>query len=231
MKNLKLIFLFFLIPAFSCYLIALGWRTIRGKVVLRPLGVFPFSVLWKGVIVGYAANNLLPIRLGDLVRSYYLGNYSKSSKTSIFATIILERVFDGLALLFLMGLVSIFLPTADLLKSIGQETRINPFVLTSVFAIPFLSSIGLLGTAVAFPEGTNRILRIIMKGFPRRLETKLLQSLNIFLEGLSSLRQPQTIMLIFILTLLVWLSESGAFLFLAYGFQLDLIFRQVILMN
>ena len=215
---------FSLIPAFICYAIALVWRTIRGKVVLQPIGGFEFSTIWKGVVIGYSANNLLPVRLGDLVRSHYLGHTSGFSKSSIFATIVIERVFDGLGLLFLIGLFSIFLPTAGLLRALGQETRIDPLVLTAILIIPFLAAITLLGMATAFPQAGKRLFIMIFQVFPTSVETKLTQFLTFFLEGLSSLRNFGKTVSIFLLTLLVWTSESGVFLCIAYGFQLDSFF-------
>ena len=215
---------FSLIPAFICYAIALMWRTIRGKVVLQPIGEFHFSTLWKGVIIGYSANNLLPIRLGDLVRSHYLGHTSGFNKTSIFATIVIERVFDGLGLLFLMGLFSIFLPTAGLLRAVGQEAYIDPLVLTTILIIPFVAAITFLGMAAAFPQAVKRILIMIFQLFPMSVETKLTRFFDLFLEGLLSLRDFEKTVSIFLLTLLVWISESGVFLSIAYGFQLDSFF-------
>ena len=55
------------------------------------------------VAVGYMANNLLPVRLGELVRSYYLARREPVRASTALATIIVERVFDGLVLLFFFG--------------------------------------------------------------------------------------------------------------------------------
>ncbi len=215
---------FSLIPALICYIIALALRTVRGKVVLQPIGRFHFSHLWKGVIIGYSANNLLPIRLGDLVRSRYLGHTSGFSKTSIFATIVIERVFDGLGLLFLLGLFSIFLPTSGLLRALGQEARVDPLLLTVVLTVPFLAAITFFSIATAFPKVPKRILGTVLQVFPTSMKTKLTQFTILFLEGLSSLRDFRKTVSIFLLTLLVWISESGVFLCIAYGFQLDSFF-------
>lgn len=217
---------FYVLPALLCYVGALVWRTFRWKTILRPLGVFKFSILWRGLIVGYSANNLLPVRLGDIVRSYYISHFLVSSKTSVFATIVLERVFDGLGLLFLMGLVTIFLPTLDFLDALGQKTQVNSLTLSLLLSIPFVTAIGLLGLVTTFPNVTRRSLIKAISIFPSHIEVNLTRFFELFLEGLSSLRHPSRVLTIFILTLLVWVSESGVFLLLAFGFDLNLIFYE-----
>ena len=44
--------------------------------------------------VGYAANNVLPARLGELVRSHYLGDREGISRTTTLGTVVVERVVD-----------------------------------------------------------------------------------------------------------------------------------------
>ena len=77
----------YVIPGIGLYGIALAWRTIRWKVILNPLGEFKAANLWPVVTVGYAANNILPVRLGEIVRAYYLHIREGISKTSSIATI------------------------------------------------------------------------------------------------------------------------------------------------
>ena len=100
----------YLIPGVGMYLISLMWRTLRWKIILSPIGDFRFARLWPVVLVGYASNNVLPVRLGELVRAYFLNIREGVSKTTALATILIERVSDGMALLLLVGVVSLFIP-------------------------------------------------------------------------------------------------------------------------
>ena len=63
--------------------------------------VSPVTRLYPVVIIGYMSNNLLPARLGELVRSYYLAQREGVSGSSALATIAVERVYDGVTLLAL----------------------------------------------------------------------------------------------------------------------------------
>ena len=44
--------------------------------------------------MGYLANNVLPARLGELVRSHYLGDRENMSRATTLGTIVVERVVD-----------------------------------------------------------------------------------------------------------------------------------------
>ena len=65
-------------------------------------------------MVGYMANNLLPARLGEIVRAYYLSIRESVRTTTAIATILAERVFDGITLITLLFLSLIFLPVNQL---------------------------------------------------------------------------------------------------------------------
>ena len=77
----------FLVPAVGAYLVSIYFRAIRWSVLLRHLKPVTIRRLYPVVVVGYMANNLLPMRLGELVRSHYLGEREGISKTSALATI------------------------------------------------------------------------------------------------------------------------------------------------
>ena len=79
--------------------------------------------LFPVVVIGYMANNLLPMRLGEVVRSYYLGEREDISKSSALATIFIERVFDALTLLFFVAVVAVFVPLGGLTTGFRQSGR------------------------------------------------------------------------------------------------------------
>ena len=61
----------FLVPGIALYLVAVFFRSLRWQVMLRHLRPIKVGRLFPVVVVGYMANNLLPMRLGELVRSYF----------------------------------------------------------------------------------------------------------------------------------------------------------------
>ena len=55
------------------------------------------------------ANFLFPARAGEVVRAFVVGRREGVSKSAAFATIVLERLFDGFAILVFLGLAPFFL--------------------------------------------------------------------------------------------------------------------------
>lgn len=71
-------------------------RTVRWRLLLRPLAPVPFRAALGALLVGYLANNILPARLGEVVRSADLGARTGTSRSAILGTIVVERVLDTL---------------------------------------------------------------------------------------------------------------------------------------
>jgi uncharacterized protein (TIRG00374 family) len=71
-------------------------RALRWKVLLSPVGPVGYRDSLGSLLVGYLANNVLPARLGEFVRSHDLGERSGLSKSTILGTIVVERVMDTL---------------------------------------------------------------------------------------------------------------------------------------
>jgi uncharacterized protein (TIRG00374 family) len=71
-------------------------RALRWRVLLSPVGAIRYRDSLGALLVGYLANNVLPARLGEFVRSHDLGERSALSKSTILGTIVVERVVDTL---------------------------------------------------------------------------------------------------------------------------------------
>jgi glycosyltransferase 2 family protein len=91
------------------YLIPYPLRAIRGVKLLPKLD---FHTSLGGIFVGYGANNLLPLRLGEVVRAQVVGKYSNELRSTVLSSIVIERIFDGFAIviLLLIGAWSLELP-------------------------------------------------------------------------------------------------------------------------
>ena len=74
---------------FSCLVRALRWQYI-----LAPVEQIPLHPLFGSVMVGYFGNNILPFRLGELLRAYSVSSRFTISVPQAFGTVILERILD-----------------------------------------------------------------------------------------------------------------------------------------
>ncbi len=76
----------------------LAFRALRWQVLIRPICRVPLRRLTAYMMVGYLANNVLPARLGELVRSHYLGDREGISRSATLGTVVVERVVDTVIL-------------------------------------------------------------------------------------------------------------------------------------
>ncbi len=217
----------YVIPGIAFYFLSLFLRTVRWKIILSPMGDFRVMRLWPVVLVGYAANNVLPVRLGEVVRSYFLNIREGVSKASGLATILIERVSDGLTLLLLVGVVAYFVPIVDLFKALGDQTRVNWLVLTMALSVPFFSFMLLLVAMAVWPEAVERLLNRVLTFLPAKARPFASFISLRFLEGLSSLRNPKRLGSIMVLSIPVWTLEASMFFLIALGFGLDDYFTSV----
>lgn len=216
LKNARYIYL---IPAISIYFISVFFRTLRWKYLLRPITDEEIGMvkLYRVVVVGYMANNILPVRLGEFVRSYYLGRKMNVSATSTLATIVIERVFDGLVLLFFLLITALSIPMSSTFQGLGDALGV-PWVLIPLgLSIPFLIAIGILFNLAHFSGRINHFFQ----SAPPRLRERLVKLASFFIQGLLILRSPKQISRIFLLSLPIWLSEALMYLLVGYSFGLN----------
>jgi hypothetical protein len=76
----------------------LVFRAFRWQILIRPICRVPLRRLSAYMLVGYLANNVLPARLGELVRSHYLGDREGISRSATLGTVVVERVVDTVVL-------------------------------------------------------------------------------------------------------------------------------------
>ena len=167
------------------------------------------------------ANNLLPMRLGELVRAYYLQQKEGVSKTSSLATVAVERVFDGLTLLFLAGTASMFLPLIDLLDGLGDGLGVSWITLTTLMTMPFISVALFMVLAAYYPGKINTLFDNLARFLPDSLGLRIKSIWNLFVEGLLALRDPKGIFLVFLISIPVWLLECLMYYLVGFSFGID----------
>jgi glycosyltransferase 2 family protein len=78
----------------GCIVLDLGFRALRWQGLLAPVARLRLPTVTASLMVGYLANNVLPARLGELVRSHHLGDRTGNSRASVLGTVVVERVVD-----------------------------------------------------------------------------------------------------------------------------------------
>lgn len=217
---------FLLAPSIAVYFIAVLFRAVRWRYLLAPMELIPVGRLYPVVVIGYMANNLLPVRLGELVRSYYLARREKLNTSSALATIAVERVYDGITLLAFAVLAApwlLLLGEFDGAADISRTTGVI-FLAAAIAAFAVLLAVfTLLGSSPAFASRMEGLLNIVPPG-PR---PKIKAFFWTFVAGLAVLNSPSKHLVLFVYSLPVWLLEGSMYFMLAYSFGIDQHFDSV----
>jgi glycosyltransferase 2 family protein len=101
----------------ACVVIDLTFRAIRWQRLLAPVHHVPIRRTYLYLLVGYLANNVLPARLGELVRCHYLGDREGVSRTTALGTVVVERVIDTAVVVSIASLSIVILQVRGLVAS------------------------------------------------------------------------------------------------------------------
>ena len=214
----------YLAPAIAVFFVAFAFRAYRWRYLLhhlKPVPI-PFRPLFRILSIGYMANNILPLRAGEIVRSYLLGQREGISKTSVLGSILVERTLDGLVLVFFLA---IFLPVAMAGAALSPVLAQAWVIAAAIFGLAFL---GLL-TVVLLPGLTLAIARIVFRLLPGRLRATAESLLSRFITGFQVLRNPRFLLFSFALSVPVWLGEAVMYYLIALGFDLDVSFAVILI--
>ena len=183
------------------------WLTaVRWQVLLRPVKVVGLHRLFGVVMIGFMANNVLPARLGEFVRAYALGKTESLATSLSFATIVLERVFDGFTLLAFLLVGVVFL-------------RPEPWLIWSAVA-SFALYVGVLGGLFWLRAGHG--VDALLARLPGRIRGRVAGLVDSFALGLDVLGDAGALALAAGLSLLIWLVNVAGLWATFKAFSLDL---------
>ena len=95
----------------------LSARGLRWQRLLAPVAAVPFDRTLQYLLIGYLANNVLPARLGELVRCHYLGDREGISRATALGTVVVERVIDTAVVVSIAALAIVVLQVRGLVAS------------------------------------------------------------------------------------------------------------------
>lgn len=182
---------------------AIRWRPILESVSPR----LPFAPLWHGTAIGMMANNVLPARIGELVRAYVLSRETTVPFSAAFASLVVDRVFDGVIVILLMVLAMFdaSFPSETLVAGRPASNYAGSGVVVLVVVALALYAI------VFFPDRLIRLFEAFSRRVAPRFEERGRVLLRSFAEGLSVLRHPRRFAVVFFWALLLWLCQGVAF--------------------
>ena len=210
-----------LIPGIAVYFGAVWARTWRWHYMLRHLKPIPTARLFPVVVIGYMGNNVYPARAGEVLRSYVLKRKEGVPISASLATVVLERLFDGLVMLLF---VFITLPFAPLPPGYAA--------LVTVFSAIFFGALAAFLMVAARPARMSRLYAwLVDRLLPAGVRPRVHGLFDRFVEGLQSLRSPRELALIFLSSCVIWLGETLKYWFVMHAFPFEVSFMVLMLMT
>jgi uncharacterized protein (TIRG00374 family) len=207
-----------LIPSMAFVMVHIYFRTLRSQWLLKPLGDVPFWPAFRALVIGITGNVVLPARAGEFIRAYVIGRSTGVSKTGAFATLVVERIFDGLTvLLVLFGVIIFGIRNEDLQRAgmIGAFFYIGALVALFIF--------------MAKRHWADAIIHRIL---PDRLASFAIDIVDGFTSGLAVLKNPQQLGMVLLWNALTWIAIPISFYFalLTFDFGAPVTWETAVLM-
>ena len=217
-----------ILPGVAVYFVAVWARAWRWHYLLRPIKKVPTRTMFPIVAIGYMGNNIYPARAGEVLRAIVLKRREEVPVSASLATIIVERVFDGVVML---AFIFVNLPElARLTADSGFVGNIQTLALVGTAA--FFGALAVFLLAAMFPQRALSIITyIILKLLPVRFHERVLDLTRRFLGGLAALSSPREALMVFLTSVVIWLLETGKYWFVMHAFPFEVSFFALMLMN
>ena len=179
-------------------MLALALRALRWRVLLGAIQRVPVLLTFFATSAGYLANNVLPARAGEVVRTLMISRRTGISRTFVLTTAFLERVADAIALVTISGIVLAFAASAP------------EWLSRAAVPVAAAGAIGLT-LMVMLPKMQGLLLRLArhVPG-PERIANRAEYLLRQVLHGVSSFHDRGRFLRFIVLTLVIWYIDAMA---------------------
>lgn len=221
-----------IIPGVAVYFVAVWVRAWRWHYLLKPIKSIKTSIMFPITCIGYMGNNIYPARAGEVLRAVVLKRREGVPISASLATIIVERIFDGVVML-----AFVFVNLVQLARLANVAIPIGNWDVT-VQDIAIWGSLAFFGAllifllAAMFPRVTSKLGGWFIERFlPVRIREKTSGIMNKFLDGLASLRSPLNVLMVFLTSIIIWLLETCKYWIVMHAFNFSTSFFILMLMN
>lgn len=192
------------ITVWSLYIRAQRWR-----ILLRPVGTPSMRTLVAATNIGFMANMVLPLRMGEVIRPLLVSRKEREPLSGILATVVLERIFDMFTILFLFGISASAVAVSDDVRQWGYR----------LFGLAMI-----VGGSVALMRWQEalalRLLRFVLRPLPHRVADPVDHFFRGFVQALEILDSPWTFLQLLGWSLYLWVVIALIYLCGLLAFQL-----------
>lgn len=193
-------------------------RAARWRVLLRDERAgLPFRPLYHATAVGFAVNNLLPARAGEIARAYAAWRLMGVRFSSAMTTIVVSRIFDGVTLFAVLALATMagWLPVSFVVAgvSIGRIILVAAVVFAALFVLALAT--------VTFPDAVLRATGLMSQTIlPRRWATSVVHGVSGAIDSLEVVRSPRRLASSLFWSAVVWSLGGLSYLLAFLAFDL-----------
>ena len=198
------------LAAIPIYFAGYWFRAWRWSLLLGPVKKVPVKRLYPIVLIGLMSNNIAPARIGELVRSYLVGEREGISKSTAFGTIAIDRAFDGLTLVAILGVVTVATGADVGVRGLGVGAAL----------IFFAGTAALVAMAMS-PSLVRGWLSVFFRMLPSKIGEKAESVIDAFLGGLVVIRSPGVLAMASGASLISWLLEASMYYVVGEAFHLN----------
>lgn len=184
----------------ASYLLSHLFRGIRCRMLVRNHALLSIGTATNIVVSGYGANNVLPARLGELVRAGMLAERAKMPMAQSLGVTFIERVLDGLVML-------LFLVVATMTVEVAGWMRDLVIVALTVFGLATIVMI----VGVLWPKLVIELTRKLTGPLGPKLQAKLVSLATHLTDAGACLRDPKDALSLGVLSIMVWAFEAGMY--------------------
>jgi uncharacterized protein (TIRG00374 family) len=199
----------YLLPVLAVIALSLVLRSLRWQYLLAPLQKVNVGVLFTSLSIGYMANTFLPAHLGEFVRAWHTRKKTGLAASSVFASIVVERLIDVFCLLLLLAAALMVFPFPGWVRKSG---------VVMLALVAALSALLLL--MKKYRLQTMALSERLLSPLPAAPAVKIKGLLEQFLNGVTALKRPAHYLAVGVLSLLIWVCYALTIhlLFLAFAF-------------
>lgn len=189
----------FLVTAIALMVFSYFLRAARWPIWERSL---TYSNSFRLILIGFMGNNVLPARLGEVLRAHCTAAKTSEDRgrTNALASVAVERILDG-AMLALLALVGI------LLVPIAHRLREGLFLVAVVFAALALALI----LSIRSHERLQSLIAAANRRFPGHVPAYTLKKATQIIDGFLPLRTKRRIFEAVLFTALIWMIETASY--------------------
>lgn len=183
-----------ILPAMAAMVLSFWLRGYRWKYILNPVQEVSVLSAFSATMIGYMANNVLPFRIGDIVRLVVISKYSGIKKAAALGSVFIERIFDLVMSLAIFGMALISFPT---LPEWATATGYGALVLFGVLMIFTFYGRN-------HPNLLVKLNNLVTKRFSENVRKRGEEIVRSFSEGLKAVNNIKQLLWLLLLSFVLW---------------------------